>query len=211
MRDRNDRILNLDEVADRHHDYRLLMLGPGENVLDRTNQLVRALREDAPWADRSYLVLGRIDALTAKRLTDDGFVLAPASPVECARWANTLQVRRASVAKCSCQYQAWRAGNAPRRARARGSSHDGTVSAHQPRPSWTRLVATLRVPLVELPAVFAQRAIALGNLLQGTPRKDFILFDRVLLRKFLLSLGESSQSHRVLVVNGPPGSGRLLP
>lgn len=211
VRDRNDRILNLDEVADRHHDYRLLMLGPGENVLDRTNQLVRALREDAPWADRSYLVLGRIDALTAKRLTDDGFVLAPASPVG----MRALGQHIASAPRERGEMLMPVPGMARRLTRRVGL---GRAVLHTTVPSphisldqvRTRLVATLRVPLVQLPAVFAQRAIALGNLLQGTPRKDFILFDRVLLRKFLLSLGESSQSHRVLVVNGPPGSGKTF-
>src|SRR5262249_62110224 len=50
-------------------------------VLDpRAGRLARALNQDAPWADRGCLVLGRIDGSTARRLTDQGFVLAPATP-----------------------------------------------------------------------------------------------------------------------------------
>ena len=67
-------------MADRYPDSRLLVLGPGEAVIESFgHRLTPALDDKADWADRAYLVLGRIDEVTANRLADAGFVLAPAT------------------------------------------------------------------------------------------------------------------------------------
>jgi hypothetical protein len=81
VRSPDGRVENLDDIAAHHPDHRLLIIGPGEAVADpRGLQLTEALRAEASWADRGYLVAGQIDALTVRWLTEEGFAVVPATP-----------------------------------------------------------------------------------------------------------------------------------
>jgi dienelactone hydrolase len=81
IHDSTGRTETLEEISRRHSDQRLLVVGPGEAINDTYGAgLIKALKEDAPWSDRSYLVAGRIDARTVRRLTAESFSIATTTP-----------------------------------------------------------------------------------------------------------------------------------
>jgi hypothetical protein len=155
----------LDEVGDRHRGARLLVLGPGELILDpRSRRVVRALSENAAWSDRAYLVLGRIDRLTAQKLLDDGFVLAPATPTGMREFGKHI----ASAPRQFGQILMTLPG-----AESRSDQNRDAVRP-LPRP-WeqaeggdlaevhSKLVATLRGPLLQLVYILQRRSAVLDE------------------------------------------------
>jgi hypothetical protein len=211
VRDSNDRILSLNELADRHREDRLLMLGAGEKVLDRRNQLSPVLRREAPWADRGYLVLGRIDAFTARQLINEDFFLAPASPAG----MRALGQRIASAPRERGEMLIPVPGVMSRFARsipaAAGPAKVLALDLGLDEIR-ARLVALLRAPLAQISAIILQRAESSEGQPSGedSDRRQIgvPILNRHLLRQFLTGLNGNNPRHRVLVVNGPPGSGK---
>jgi Amt family ammonium transporter len=86
--DSSGRFVSLDTIAATGADDRLLILGPGEAIVDPSSgRLPHAIGPDARWSQKGLLVVGAIDDTTARELRNVGFALAPATPVGMRRLA----------------------------------------------------------------------------------------------------------------------------
>jgi Amt family ammonium transporter len=75
------RATTLETIAAAHQGCRLLIMGPGEAIVDPSNgRLAPSLELDANWGQRGFLAIGAIDGATARQLESAGFAVAEATP-----------------------------------------------------------------------------------------------------------------------------------
>jgi hypothetical protein len=207
--------LSLKEAADLHRDDRILLLGPGESVIDdQRRKLVDALSRDARWADRAYLVLGRIDALTARLLTDEGFALAPATPAGVRALGRHIASAPREIGEVLVSVPGLQRDPA-RRPLPTTSETKLTLADVR-----LRLIHTLRAPLQQLTYLVGRRFSDVEEVEQTYANEEIasaapqdrphigLVLNRTVLRDFLAKVGRSDRKGNVLVVNGPPGSGK---
>ncbi len=78
-RDVSGAFVILDDLPFHHRHHRLLVIGPGEAVVDQYSGRLAPALVDENWADLGYLVVGEMDRNTARRLLSAGYAIAPAT------------------------------------------------------------------------------------------------------------------------------------